>query len=59
MRRTTEHTRTVSVPDGATAARIACLECGGTGWWQYGPDEVPGIDCVDCKGTGRQWVGLY
>lgn len=58
MRHTREHVRLVSVPDDAVAHRIACLECMGTGWWDFAPYVVPGGPCVDCKGTGRVWVGL-
>lgn len=53
-----EHVRVVSVPDGASVARIACLECYGTGWWDFAPYATPGAPCVDCKGAGRVWVGL-
>lgn len=58
MRRATEHVRTVSFPDDAVAGQIGCRECGGTGWWDFAPYAVPGAPCVDCKGTGRVWVGL-
>jgi hypothetical protein len=32
-----------------------CLECEGSGWWNYGPLGTE-CDCVDCKGTGRVLV---
>lgn len=57
-RGTTEHTRLVSVPDDAVAALLGCIECCGTGWWDFAPYATPGGPCVDCKGTGRVWVGL-
>lgn len=36
--------------------RIACRECGGTGWWAYGPHPSTNGPCVDCKGTGLVWA---
>ena len=42
---------------GTVAGRVPCHECGGSGWWGFGPEEAHG-PCVDCKGTGREWVGL-
>jgi hypothetical protein len=38
--------------------QVPCHECGGTGWWGFGPVEA-WDKCVDCKGTGREWVGLW
>ena len=35
-----------------------CLECDGSGWWDYGPPGTE-CDCVDCKGTGRVLVSTY
>ena len=35
-----------------------CLECGGSGWWGFGPTEDECGPCVDCKGTGRILVGI-
>lgn len=59
MRYTREHTRgLVTFPPGATAGRVACLECHGSGWWGFGPDESVNGPCIECKGTGRVWVGL-
>lgn len=55
---TREAVRVASYPDGAFVGRIACTECGGSGWWDFAPYAVPGAPCVDCKGTGRLWVGL-
>ena len=43
---------------GAIAGRVPCHECGGTGWWGYGPIPEVNGPCIDCKGTGREWVGL-
>lgn len=53
-----EHVVIASFPPGAEVGRIACHECGGSGWWGYGPVEETCGPCVDCKGTGRVWVGL-
>lgn len=38
--------------------QVPCHECGGTDWWGFGPAEAHG-PCVYCKGTGREWVGLW
>lgn len=54
----TEFMRLAAYPPGATVGQIACLECSGSGWWGYGPTEADNGECVDCKGTGRVWVGL-
>jgi len=35
---------------------IPCLECEGNGIWNYGYDESK--SCTNCKGTGKQYVGL-
>ena len=48
----------VTVPPGALVAQVPCHECLGTGWWGFGPVEETNGPCVDCKGTGREWVGL-
>lgn len=40
------------------AAKVSCHECGGTGWWGYGPVPETCGPCVNCKGTGLVWVGL-
>lgn len=37
---------------------IPCLECGGTGIWDYFPEKEPTCRCVVCKGTGKQYVGI-
>lgn len=37
---------------------IPCLECGGTGVWDYFLEEMPACPCVNCKGTGKQYVGI-
>lgn len=54
------HERTIiaSYPPAATVGQIACHECAGSGWWGYGPTEDECGTCIDCKGTGREWVGL-
>ena len=36
---------------------IPCLECEGTGIWDYFPEEIPAHLCVECKGTGIQYLG--
>lgn len=36
---------------------IVCLECGGSGWWDYGPPGTEG-HCVNCKRTGKQYVSI-
>jgi hypothetical protein len=33
---------------GGVAGSIACLECGGSGRWGYGPTEAECGPCVDC-----------
>lgn len=38
-------------------AEILCLECKGSGWWDFMEPEIPGMLCVDCKGTGLVYVG--
>ena len=35
--------------------KTGCPECGGTGWWDYGPSEEEG-PCIGCKGTGQIWI---
>lgn len=37
---------------------IPCLECEGTGIWDYFPEEIPAHQCVSCKGTGKQYIGI-
>ena len=36
---------------------IPCIECGGTGVWDYYPDDYEHVHgdtvCVVCKGTGK------
>ena len=51
-------TRTASYPPGATVGQVYCVECQGSGWWGYGPDETVNGRCNHCKGTGLMWVGL-
>lgn len=43
---------------GCGAGRIVCLECAGSGWWDYMEPEIPGFPCNDCKGTGYQLVSI-
>lgn len=43
---------------GCGAGRIVCLECAGSGWWDYMEPEIPGYPCNDCKGTGYQLVSV-
>lgn len=45
-------------PPDAQVGQIPCHECLGTGYWGYGPNGSVNGPCVDCKGTGREWVGL-
>lgn len=41
------------------AFKMPCFECGGSGVWNYYPDEDEnGCLCVSCKGTGVQYVGI-
>ena len=44
------------------AAQCTCPECGGDGDWTKfypHPEELSEpMQCVECKGTGRIWVGL-
>lgn len=54
-----EHVRLVCFDTRASVGQIACLECSGTGWWAYAAYAMPPGPCVDCKGTGRVYVGLY
>ena len=43
---------------GCGAGRIVCLECAGSGWWDYAEPEVPGCACNDCKGAGYMLVSI-
>lgn len=43
---------------GDMVLQIDCLECGGTGWWDFGPDDEEPGPCVQCKGTGKQYLGI-
>lgn len=58
LRRDREHTRVASFPDESPVGQVSCIECGGSGWWGYGPAPETNGPCIDCKGTGRVWVGL-
>jgi len=55
-----ENVRIVSAsfPPGSFVGQVPCHECLGTGWWGYAPLPEMDGECVDCKGTGREWVGL-
>ena len=35
---------------------IDCIECGGTGVWDFEPTPAECGPCVECKGTGRVFV---
>lgn len=37
---------------------IPCLECEGTGVWDYFTEEELPCQCADCNGTGKQYVGI-
>ena len=37
---------------------IPCLECEGTGIWDYFTEEIPPDQCNVCKGSGRQYIGV-
>jgi ferredoxin-like protein FixX len=43
---------------GCGAGRIVCLECAGSGWWDYMEPEIPGYACNDCKGSGYALVSI-
>lgn len=43
---------------GGGAGRVACLECGGSGWWDFAAPEVPPRPCVPCKGSGWELVSV-
>lgn len=53
---------------GALVAKVddvagfhVCIECGGDGDWSKfhpEPETVPGLKCVECKGTGQTWVSI-
>lgn len=36
--------------------QIKCLECNGSGIFDYGIKEENGV-CISCKGTGEQYIG--
>lgn len=37
---------------------IPCLECEGTGDWNYAEDLIGKCKCIICKGTGKQFLGI-
>ena len=37
-------------------ATTDCIECGGTGFWNYGPTPDENGPCTECKGTGKIWI---
>ena len=43
---------------GCGAGQIVCLECCGTGVWDWGEPVIPSFPCTNCKGTGRQLVSI-
>jgi hypothetical protein len=45
-------------PIGCGAGEIDCLECGGSGVWDFMEPEIAAADCVQCKGTGRQLIAI-
>jgi hypothetical protein len=40
------------------AGRIACIECGGTGVWDFMVPDIAASPCVECKGTGKTYVSI-
>ena len=38
--------------------QIPCLECHGTGIFDCGIEEQRGM-CIQCKGTGKQFLGSF
>lgn len=55
---TTERFSHVTFYPNGVAGQVSCHECFGTGYWGYGPADETCGPCVDCKGTGLEWVGL-
>ncbi len=43
---------------GAGAGQITCLECGGSGDWDFMEPEIPTEKCVPCKGSGKMLVSI-
>lgn len=43
---------------GGVALSIPCLECGGSGIWDFFPEEIRPCPCNQCKGTGVQYLGM-
>lgn len=43
---------------GDIVLSIPCLECEGTGVWDFFPEEISARRCVSCKGTGYQYLGI-
>lgn len=39
------------------AALVECFECMGSGVF-IGHPEHPELPCVECKATGRVWIGI-
>ena len=37
--------------------RVKCFECEGSGWWGFMKPDVPGAPCINCKGTGKVYIG--
>lgn len=40
------------------ALAVPCIECGGTGVWDYFPEDGHTESCICCKGTGVQYIGI-
>lgn len=37
---------------------ILCLECNGTGEWNCFENGLGKLKCVNCKSTGKQYIGI-
>jgi hypothetical protein len=48
----------MSVISGAEQVKSFVWKCYGTGVWDWGEPEIPAFTCVNCKGTGRQFVSI-
>ena len=38
--------------------QISCLECNGSGRWDYGPTDEEDELCIPCKGTGKVYISI-
>jgi hypothetical protein len=43
---------------GCGAGQVDCFECGGDGDWTKFFPELGPQKCVQCKGTGKQLIGI-